>query len=101
MRYSSRLEVARQGFESVTVDLAQEYAHLKQVLSRHAIPISRRIVIEEINEIRDSGFDENIIRQILEAEKGPCGRHKFDSPACKLALVLSELEMALDSQLSS
>lgn len=100
MRYSSRLEVARQGFESVTIDLAQEYPSLKQVLTRHAIPITRRIVIEEINAIRESKFDQETVRQILEDRKAPCGRHKFDSPACKLAQVLSELEMALDSQYS-
>jgi len=100
MRYSARLDVARQGFESVTIDLSQDYPYYKQVLTRHAIPISRRLVIEEITEIRDSGYDERIIRQILEAQKGPCGRHRFDTPACRLAQVLSELEMALDSQLS-
>ena len=51
MRYSARLDVARQGFESVTIDLSQDYPYYKQVLTRHAIPISRRLVIEEITEI--------------------------------------------------
>ncbi|NIV32044.1 MAG: patatin family protein, partial [Anaerolineae bacterium] len=45
MRYSARLTVARHGFESVTMDLAEDYLHYKQILARHGVPMSRRLVI--------------------------------------------------------
>ena len=57
MRYSARLTVARHGFESVTLDLAHDYAHYKAILARHGIPLSRRLVIGELAEIQQSGSD--------------------------------------------
>jgi len=96
MRYSVRLEVARYGFESATLNLAKDYAFYKQVLTRHGIPITRRLVIEEIREIQQSNYNHEVIRRVLEARKGPCGGRKFDTPICQLERVLSELEMTLD-----
>lgn len=96
MRYSEMLNVASRGFESATVDLADDYPYYKQVMGRHRIPITRRLVNNEISEIRKSGYDPQVIRHILEARKGPCGRRKFDSPICQLTRVLSELELTLE-----
>lgn len=98
MRYSVRMEVARYGFESATLDLAKDYAYYKQILSRHGIPISRRLVIEEINEIQQSNYDPEVIRRVLEARSIPCQNRRFDTPVCRLERVLTELEMALDSR---
>ena len=96
MRYSVRLEVARYGFESATLNLAKDYAFYKQVLTRHGIPITRRLVIEEIREIQQSSYDPKVIRRVLEARKRPCGSRKLDTPICQLERALSELEMTLD-----
>lgn len=71
MRYSARLIIARHGFESVTLDLAEEYPRLKATLERHGIPISRRRVIEELAAIHDSGDNPNVVRDILETGKIP------------------------------
>ena len=38
--YRSRLEVARHGFQSVTVKLAADYENLREVVARHGIKIS-------------------------------------------------------------
>ncbi len=96
MRYSARLIVARHGFESVTLNLAQEYPMYKDILARHGIPISRRLVIEELNDIASSDFDINVIRRVLEAKTPRCSSRKRNSPICRLDRTLSELELALE-----
>ncbi|HEX7292213.1 MAG TPA: patatin-like phospholipase family protein [Conexibacter sp.] len=40
MDYGSRVRIASHGFRSVTVKLAEDYPHLKQVAARHGIEIS-------------------------------------------------------------
>jgi predicted acylesterase/phospholipase RssA len=99
MRYSARLMIAHHGFESVTYDLAKDYPYLKDTLSRHGIRISRRLVIEELNEIAQSGHDPEVIRKVLEASQVGCRQRHPKSPACKLSKVLSELESIIDDQL--
>lgn len=98
MRYSARMEIARHGFESVTLDLAKDYVLLKEVLARHDIPISRRMVISELNKIEESSYDPDVIRNVLEARTKNCGQQGRSDPICQLDRVLAELEMALDRQ---
>jgi len=95
MRYSARLTVARHGFESATIDLAVDYPYYKNVLARHGIPISRRLVIEELAEILNSGQDPKVIRRILEARSPRCGSRRRNSPWCRLEQSLDDLEQAL------
>ncbi len=96
MRYSARLTVARHGFESVTLDLAEDYPRYKQILARHGIPLTRRLVISELTQIRESNYDQDVIRRVLEARSATCNRQKRDTPACRLTRTLAELELALD-----
>lgn len=96
MRYSDRLVVARHGFESVTLDLAVEYGAYKQILARHGVPITRRLVIKELAEIAASGYDPAVIRRVLEARTTGCEDRRKDSPLCRLDRVLAELDLALD-----
>jgi predicted acylesterase/phospholipase RssA len=96
MRYSTRLIVARHGFESVTLDLAKDYFEYKAALARHGIPISRRLVIEELNEITSSNNDPKVIRRVLEARSFICNSRRKDSPICQLNRTLAELELALE-----
>ena len=97
MRYSSRLTVARHGFESVTLDLAEDYPRYKEILTRHGIPLSRRLVISELAEIRQSGYDPAVVRRVLEARPVGCNRGGRDTPVCQLTRALAELELALDT----
>jgi NTE family protein len=96
MRYSARLTVARHGFESVTIDLAEDYPRYKEILTRHGVPISRRLVISELAEIEESGHDPEVIRRILEARPAGCNRRARGTPVCRLTRTLAELDMALD-----
>jgi predicted acylesterase/phospholipase RssA len=98
MRYSARLTVARHGFESVTLDLAEDYAYYKEILDRHGIPISRRLVISELAEIRESNYNPDVIRRVLEARRGLHRRRGRGTPAHQLSRTLAELELALDAK---
>lgn len=96
MRYSSRLTVARHGFESITVDLAEDYPRYKKILARHGVPLSRRLVISELAEIYLSENDPEVIRRILEARPAACNRRGRRSPVCQLTRALAELDLVLD-----
>ena len=67
MRYSNRLAIAKHGYESVTVDLAEDYGHYKAVLAKHGVEIDReRRVVPQIEKIFRSGNDEEVIEDVLE-----------------------------------
>lgn len=96
MRYAERLQIARHGFESVTVGLAEEYPVYKDIMARHGVPLTRRLVIEELAEIKNSGYDPAVIERILEARGPVCNESNRDAPFCRLAQALAELELELD-----
>jgi len=57
MDYSARLQIAKHGFESVTLRLARDYERYKQMAERHGIDISaRRIkhVLDQVQRERDT-----------------------------------------------
>jgi NTE family protein len=71
MEYSSRLEIARHGFESVTVALAKDYRRYKEIAERHGIEISaRRVrkVIKQVSEQEDESM--SAWRRVLEQTTG-------------------------------
>jgi hypothetical protein len=96
MHYSARITVAQHGFQSVTLDLAEDYPALKQTLARHGVPISRRLVIGELAEIAGSSSDPTVISRILEARRPGCGQKNRDSAFCELNVALAHLELLLD-----
>jgi hypothetical protein len=93
--------VARHGFESVSLDLAEEYPSYKAILAKHDIPLSRRLVISELGEIQQSGYDPEVIRRVLDARPASCNRGGRGTPVCQLARTLAELDLALDRMNSS
>jgi predicted acylesterase/phospholipase RssA len=66
MRYSTRLMLARHGFETVTLKLAESYAYFENLLSRHGITITERLVGEELEEIRAADYKPGVLQRILE-----------------------------------
>lgn len=97
MRYSTRLIVARHGFESVTLDLAEDYARYKAIMARHGIPLTRRLVVGELYEIRNSNYDPQVIRRVLERRTDTCTGERRGTPICQLDRALAELELALEA----
>ena len=93
MRYSAQMIVARHGFESITLRLAEDYGYYKDLLERHGIQITRRLVIEELDEIRRSGYRPAVIRRILERQAAANDRR---GPA-RLRQTLADLEGYLEA----
>jgi predicted acylesterase/phospholipase RssA len=101
MRYAERLEIARHGFESVTLDLAGDYRDYKETLARHGALISRRLVIEELAEIQNSGYDSAVVEQVIETRKPKCAEGRRNTPYCRLTRALASLESELDMRASA
>lgn len=100
MRYSARLIVARHGFETVTLRLAEQYPFLHDMLARHHIAISQRLVLEELAEIQQADYSPAVIRRVLGARsaayrRGHASRHS--TPVSELQRSLRDLDQALDS----
>ncbi|MFN2612002.1 MAG: patatin-like phospholipase family protein [Solirubrobacterales bacterium] len=69
--YSSRLKIARHGFESVTNALARDYDHLKSLTARHGIEISPRRVKQVLDTVEEEEAGENSVwRRVLEQTTG-------------------------------
>ena len=64
--YASRLDIARHGFESVTVRLASDYEQLREVAGRHGIEISATRVRKVIRHFEVEQEKSRAWRRILE-----------------------------------
>jgi NTE family protein len=70
LNYSSRVEVAKHGFESVTVKLAKDYDELQAVCERHDIQISATRVRKVIKHFSAEKEKTRAWRRILEQTTG-------------------------------
>ncbi len=97
MRYSARLTVARHGFETVSLGLAENFEHYKQLLDRYRVRITRTFVDEEIAAIQAAGYDPAVIRRVFEARSARGAQSQANGPIKRLHHTLAELEKVLDS----
>lgn len=67
MRYSARLLLARHGFESVTLNIAEDYAYYQNLLGRHGIEITRRALLQELRALQQDDNSQSALRRILGA----------------------------------
>lgn len=93
MRYSERINVARQGYESVTLDLAKDYHYYKDTLSRHGIDMSARSVIPRLERMEESGYAAEVVRDVLELHTPEQSNVSLYD---RLNQALSDLDDALD-----
>jgi hypothetical protein len=70
LNYSSRVEVAKHGFESVTVKLAKDYDQLRETCERHGIQISATRVRKVIKHFSAEKEKTRAWRRILEQTTG-------------------------------
>jgi len=70
LNYTSRLDIARHGFESVTVKLASDYEVLREVAQRHGIEISGTRVRKVIRHFEVEKEKSRAWRRILEQTTG-------------------------------
>jgi predicted acylesterase/phospholipase RssA len=70
MNFTSRVEIARHGFESVTHHLAGEYDRYEEITKRHGIEISRKRVRRVIKRLDEEPEQVSAWRKILEGTTG-------------------------------
>ena len=71
LNYRSRLEVARHGFQSVTVKLAADYEEWREVAGRHGIKLSATRVRKVVRHFEaEKGEKSRAWRRILEQTTG-------------------------------
>jgi predicted acylesterase/phospholipase RssA len=66
MDYSARLEIAKHGFESVTLKLARDYERYKSIAERHGIEISARRVRHVLDQVEREHEPQSAWRRVLE-----------------------------------
>jgi predicted acylesterase/phospholipase RssA len=66
LNYASRVDIARHGFQSVTLRLAHEYARYKRICARHGIEISASRVRKVISHFEAEREHTHAWRKILE-----------------------------------
>ena len=70
LHYASRVDVARHGFQSVTVKLAKDYEELRGVCRRHGIEISATRVRKVVRHFAAEKQESRAWRRILEQTTG-------------------------------
>ncbi len=96
MRYSARVTIAQHGYQSVTLDLENQYRELKAILARHGIPITRRLVAEELEAMHQAGYDIDVVRAMLEkGERRLRFRRKQQADESSAEIVTEELRDTL------
>jgi NTE family protein len=85
MNYTSRVDVARHGFESVTHKLANDYESLREVCARHGIEISATRVRKVVRHFEGGTEPERsrAWRRILEQTTGTLLRQSASEPAAR------------------
>ncbi|MGN6170440.1 MAG: patatin-like phospholipase family protein, partial [Solirubrobacteraceae bacterium] len=66
LNYTSRVEIARHGFQSVTLRLANDYPHFKRICARHGIEISATRVRKVVKHFESERESTRAWRKILE-----------------------------------
>ena len=64
--YANRLEIAKHGFESVTLKLARDYDRYKAIAERHGISISARRVRHVLDQVDRERQTTSAWRRVLE-----------------------------------
>ena len=70
MTFHSRVEIARHGFKSVTMKLAQDYEHFREIAQRHGIEISATRVRKVVKHFAAEREQTRAWRKILEQTTG-------------------------------
>jgi NTE family protein len=70
MSFTSRVEIARHGFESVTKQLVGEYERYRTVAERHGLEISAKRVRQVVEHFDEQHEEVSAWRKILEGTTG-------------------------------
>ncbi len=79
MNFTKRVEIARHGFESVTLKLANDYEELREICARHGIEISATRVRKVVKRSSEERERTAAWRRILEQTTGALLRQSEDA----------------------
>ena len=88
MSFTSRVEIARHGFESVTKHLAGEYERYQEVAERHGLEISGERLRKVVEHFDDEPEQVSAWRKILEGTTGALLRQSGSARAARPATAL-------------
>ncbi|MGB2939448.1 MAG: patatin-like phospholipase family protein [Candidatus Dormiibacterota bacterium] len=72
MRFSSRMLIARHGYESVIVELDESHDKNKEILAKHGLSVRRSLVREQLRLIKRAAYDPRVISKVLQLRtRGP------------------------------
>jgi predicted acylesterase/phospholipase RssA len=96
MRFSSRMLIARHGYESVIVELDEHHQKNKEILARHGLSVRRSLLGEQLRLIKRAAYDPRVISKVLQMRtRGPLTvghRHeRWDQLASTLELLDREV----------
>jgi len=80
MNFTSRVEIARHGFESVTLKLSEDYGRLRRICARHGIEISATRVRKVVKHFAAEKERTRAWRKILEQTTGALLRQSAAEP---------------------
>jgi predicted acylesterase/phospholipase RssA len=81
--YSARLEIAKHGFESVTMRLARDYERYKSIAERHGIQISARRVRHVLEQVDREREKQSAWRRVLEQTTAALLRQQSSAEAAQ------------------
>ncbi len=79
MNFTKRVEIAKHGFESVTLRLAKDYDNLRDICARHGIEISATRVRKVVKRFAEEPEKTRAWRRILEQTTGTLLRQSEDA----------------------
>jgi hypothetical protein len=80
MDFTKRVEIARHGFQSVTVKLADNYDYYKEIMARHGITISAARVRKVVRHVTREQEKTRAWKRILEQTTGTLLRQSEQEP---------------------
>jgi NTE family protein len=83
--YSARLEIAKHGFESVTLKLARDYDRYRSIAERHGIQISARRVRHVLDQVERTDERQSAWRRVLEQTTAVLLRNQRDDEVAEEA----------------
>jgi predicted acylesterase/phospholipase RssA len=67
MRFSSRMEIARHGYQSVLVELDENFRRNSDVLARHDMTVRRSLLREHLRLVKRAAYDPRVVAHVLQA----------------------------------
>lgn len=93
MRFSSRMLIARHGYESVIVELDENHERNKEILAKHGLSVRRSLLGDQLRLIKRAAYDPRVISQVLQMRtRGPLSVGARDARWDQLASTLELLD---------